>query len=432
MSEPTLQATDESAAPPAPAPRKKRHVVRWIVIGVVALALVAGGLVVFFTLRAAGAETNRAYSRTVAATSGTQTQTVSVSGTLAPKNQANLSFTVSGTITHVYVKVGDEVKKGQKLAAIDPADLQDAVDLAQANATAASTSYDETRSASGATTASIKAASARVDSAKAQLAAAKTNLKNAVLLSSIDGTVSALSVSVGDTVSGSGSGSGSGGGGGGGSSQYGSSSSTSSAQISVISTATWQVNASVGSADLGSLKAGQKVAVTPDGTREPLEGTVASVGIVASGTATNGSATFPVVIDISGTRTDLYSGTNADAVVTTATADDVLTVPTLAITTVDGQTQVTLDKNGEQVAQPVTTGRVFGANTEITEGLSAGDQVFITIRAPAGTSGDTGGGSIFGGGGNGGLGGLGGVGGTGGRGGGGAGGARPGGTGGNR
>ena len=433
MSELTPDETVAAATAPVPtapveylpAP-KKRHLGRTIAITLVALALVIGGVVTILVMQnSASDQSSQSMTRIAAAQRGTQTTQVSLSGTLAPRTQADLNFAVNGTVTKVYIKVGDQVTKGQKLAAIDNSDLKDAVSLAQANLTSANASYTEAVD-NNVSSASIKAAQARVDSSKAALDSAKKDLANAVLKSSINGTVAALNLTVGDTVGSAGGGGGGASGGAGGSSS--STTASSGTQVSVISTSTWKVNATVGSADLGSLKAGQKASIQTDAATQPLDGTVASIGIVATATSTNGAATFPVVINVSGKQDNLYSGTTATAHVTTATADNVLTVPTMAITTVNGKTQVDRVTNpiaaadlaqGGMQDQPVdttpvdvTVGRVFGQNTEITAGLNEGDQVAITIavRQPTsnsntGNSGQRSGVQIGGPGGMGGLGG---------------------------
>lgn len=140
-----------------------------------------------------------------------------------------------------------------------------------------------------------------------------------------------------------------------------------------------------GSTDLSSIKAGQSVAVTPSGATESIKGTVASVGIVATSSSSDGTATFPVVINLSGTHSDLYSGTTASAVITTGTYDDVLSVATAAISTSDGKTRTKVDGTSTSVVE-VETGRVFGDSTEITSGFAEGDQVQITFTRSSGTS----------------------------------------------
>jgi macrolide-specific efflux system membrane fusion protein len=154
----------------------------------------------------------------------------------------------------------------------------------------------------------------------------------------------------------------------------------------IIATATWKLEGSIGAADLGSVKAGQKVAVTTDATTDELTGTVKSVGIVATSTSDDGTATFPVVINLSGTHTDLYSGTTASAVITTGSYDDVLTVPTAAIRSEDGKTVVTKVTDGSNTTTEVEVGKVFGSYTQITSGLSEGDSVLITFTRPTSTS----------------------------------------------
>ena len=412
----TADLTDPATVPP----KRRRFRMsgkKWLLLSVAFVVLVAAGVGGWMLSRSRSNTANQSTSRTVQATLGTQTQTVSLDGTLSPRKQSDVNFAVSGTITTVYVKAGDTVSKGQKLARVDETDLQDAVDVASANLTTANANYDEVVDNDG-SSAAIASAKAQVSSAKAALTSAEQDLSNAVLRSPIAGTVAAVNADEGDSVTGSGSSSSSKSSGSGGSSSSGSGSSsttstTSTAQFSVISTATWKLEGTVGSADLGSLKAGQSVEVTPSGATEAIKGTVASVGIVATSTS-DGAATFPVVINLSGTHKDLYSGTTGTAVITTGSYEDVLTVPTAAIRTENDKTVVTKVDGTATSTVEVTVGKVFGTYTQITKGLSEGDSVQITFTRPSGTStsgsnGDNGGGGFGGGGGlGGGLGGGGG------------------------
>jgi HlyD family secretion protein len=58
------------------------------------------------------------------------TQEVSESGTVQMGESVNLSFKTGGTIKNIYVKVGDKVSSGQKLAVLDTTQLL--IQLAQA------------------------------------------------------------------------------------------------------------------------------------------------------------------------------------------------------------------------------------------------------------------------------------------------------------
>jgi len=372
---------------------------RWLAVGMAAVVVLGGvGVGTYFLLRPATTSATRTFTRDVEVTKGDQTQTVSLDGTLSPRKQSDVNFSVSGTVTSVKVKAGDKVTKGQKLATIDDSSLQNAVDLAEANLTSAKANRTEIYDNDG-SSAAKKSANAQVTSAAAALTSAQDDLKDAVLRSPITGTVASVDIEVGDTVGSSSGGSTSG-------SSSLSSSSSSSASFVIIETSKWKVEGSIGAADLGSVKAGQKVSVTTDASTDALSGTVASVGIVATSTSDNGTATFPVAINLSGTQTDLYSGTTATAVITTGSYPDVLTVPTAAIRSESNKTVVTKVSGTQTSTVEVEVGKVFGSSTQITSGLSEGDTVRITFTRTAsstGSSSSSQGGFGFGGGLGGGL-----------------------------
>ncbi|HSK32693.1 MAG TPA: biotin/lipoyl-binding protein [Propionicimonas sp.] len=388
-------------SPPAPAASRGRFHMsgkRWLALGLAVAVLAGVGVGTWFLLKPTTNATTST-SRTVQVTKGTQTMTVALDGTLSPRKQSKVNFGVSGTVTSVKVKAGEKVTKGQKLATIDDSDLTDAVDLAEANLTTAKANLSDVYDNDG-SSAAVTSAKAQVSSARAALAQANQNLDDAVLRSPIAGTVASVSLEDGDTVTGSGSsGSGSSGG-----SSTSTTSTASTAQFVVISTSTWKLEGSVGSADLASLKAGQEVAISTDATTDELTGTVASVGIVATSTS-DGAATFPIVINLAGTHKDLYSGTTASAVITTGSYPDVLTVPTAAIRTEDAKTVVTKVTGTTTTTTEVTIGTVFGSFTEIKSGLAEGDSVQITFTRPSSTA-TSGSGSDTGGGFGGGLGGM--------------------------
>ena len=379
------QAPESSTAtenPPAPAKsggRSRMSARRWLVLALAVVVLAGVGVGTWFVLKPKATATGST-SRTVQVTKGTQTMSVAFDGTLSPRKQSNVNFSVSGTVTSVKAKAGQTVKENQVLATVDDSDLADAVDLAEANLTTAKANLSDVYDNDG-SSAAITSAKAQVNSAKAALAQANTNLDDAVLRSPISGTVASVSVEDGDTVTGSGSSSSS--------NSPGSSASTtataSTAQFVVISTSTWNLGGSVGSADLASIKAGQAVAITTDATTDKLTGTVASVGIVATSTS-DGAATFPIVIKLAGTHKDLYSGTTASAVITTGSYPDVLTVPTAAIRTENSRTVVTKVTGTTTATTEVTIGTVFGSVTEVTSGLAEGDSVQITFTRPTSTS----------------------------------------------
>ncbi|MBU9943018.1 MAG: HlyD family efflux transporter periplasmic adaptor subunit [Dermatophilaceae bacterium] len=379
------------------------------------------GLVLLVLAGAAGwwvwgrTATTTATPRTLTVQHGTVEQSVQATGTIVPATVSQVSFQSSGTVTTVPVKVGDAVVSGQALATIDPTALQQSVTLAQASLSAAQSGVNA--ATSGANSAS---AQAQLVAAQSKLASAQQALAAATITSPIDGLVAAVGVQVGSQVGSSGtstaaaitssrSGSGTAGAGNAGTTGNAAATSatagTSSAAITVISPSAWNVNAQVASADLGSLKQGMQAKVTPTGGNQPIFGTVTSIGLIAS-SSSSGTSVFPVTIGITGAQQGLYYGTGASVTITTAQLDNVLTVPTMAISSdVNGQASVSVLKNGEVTKVPVSLGRLFGNQTEVTKGLADGDEVVLPTFTRSSTSSSGSGGGGFGGLGGGGFGG---------------------------
>lgn len=376
----------EPTVPPEP-PRKRLRLRRilprtrraWWITGVsLALVLALGTWFLFFR---GGASSSTTY-RTVTVAKETLKATVSASGTMNPARQADLSFSSSGEVTSVDVEVGDTVKKGAKLATIDDSSLQIAVTSARADLTAAKETLADLEDSDASDTA-IAAAEATVEVKRNALAQAKDDLAAATLKAPFAGVVAEVNIAEGDSV-GSGSNSGAV------AAAAATSTSSSSGAITLISKGTFTVSTSVSNSDVGSIKKGMQATITPTGASESVFGTVTSVGVVASSSSSSsGSATFPVQIKVTGTHKDLLAGSSASVVITTAQLTDVISVPTQAISTVNGKTVVTKLVDGAEVQTEVTIGQVVGTATVITEGLSEGDQVVVgsfRVAQASGTS----------------------------------------------
>jgi multidrug efflux pump subunit AcrA (membrane-fusion protein) len=342
-------------------------------------------------------------------------QTVATTGTVAYATTSDQSFTVGGTVASVPVTVGASVHAGDVLATADSAALASA--LAQANSTLA-TAQAKVAADTSASSTQLAADQASVSAAQAAVASAQADLSKATLTSPIDGTVSALTLTPGEQLGstgaaaggagaggGAGSGASSSGASGGASQGGGASSSSSTAQVEVVSTGHYVVDATVDDTQVGQLAVGQTAGITlADGS--VTSGTVTSVGLVAS--STSGVASFPVTVTVTGTPTGLYAGSVLPVVVVTKTVPDALAVPVGALHRTSSGTTVTVDKNGTRTTRTVSTGLVSSGQVQITDGLAAGEKVVVTsvrVTAPAGTTGTTRTGTRTGGGGFGGGGG---------------------------
>jgi HlyD family secretion protein len=112
------------------------------------------------------------------------TSKVTASGEVRPVKFYNLTAEVSGRITNIYVREGDDVKKGQPLIKVDPTQLAEqvagsaaGVSSSQADASAASVAVDTAQNNVYTSQASLNSAEADMERSKADLNLAQANLK---------------------------------------------------------------------------------------------------------------------------------------------------------------------------------------------------------------------------------------------------------------
>ncbi|MBV9822748.1 MAG: efflux RND transporter periplasmic adaptor subunit [Actinobacteria bacterium] len=223
---------------------------------------------------------------------------------------------------------------------------------------------------------------AQIDAAAADLVLAQRNLSAAVLTSPISGTVAAVAIQRGQTVS------------------------ANSGSITVVGGGREQVSTTVSLADVDSVKVGDPATVTVDGVAAPLPGRVSSIGLL--NTTTGSSTSYPVTVLLDPTTAKLFDGSGASVTIRVATVKGVLTVPSSAVHTTGRLPTVTVIRNGKASTTGITVGAVGSDRTEVRSGLSAGDQVVLaTLGTPLPSSDSTtnrrfisgfGGGGTFGGG----------------------------------
>ncbi|WP_240724143.1 biotin/lipoyl-binding protein [Frankia sp. B2] len=199
----------------------------------------------------------------------------------------------------------------------------------------------------------LAADQAAIDAAVAQVALAQQNLAETTLTSPVTGTVAAVSISPGMTV--------------------GAFSSTNA--ITVLGAGGKQVVTTVPLSAVDLVRPGDRADVTVDGVSTPLTGTVSSIGVLNS--TTGSTTTYPVKIALAATRTKLFDGTGATVSIVVREVRNMLTVPTSAVHRVGGLSTVSVLRKGKAVTVRVTTGAVGADRTEVTSGLTAGNQVIL-------------------------------------------------------
>jgi multidrug efflux pump subunit AcrA (membrane-fusion protein) len=231
------------------------------------------------------------------------------------------------------------------------------------------------------------------------------------LIAPISGTITAVNGSVGDSVSGSSSSStGSGSTGSGSSDTSGGAGSSTTGATSASSTSSSSSTSSTGFVTIENLKALQVVAgfAEADATKiavgQPATITLAALSstevagsvtaISPTSTVSSNVVTYDVTITLKNPPSDVLDGMTADASVVVATAENVLVVPSAAVTTTGSISTVTLLKDGKDITTTVTTGLVGSSTTEIVSGVAVGatlvEQTATVSPSSTGSGGPTG------------------------------------------
>ncbi len=160
----------------------------WVVVSILALALSACGALA---------------TPTPAITEPTPTPVieagVNASAVVVPLDIIQLGFTTVGRATAVEVKIGDQVTAGQMLVQLDTAIIEAQITEAEFNLQALEIQLTKlTRNV--ATERDRNIAKANVEAAKAKLDSIKAQLANSTLIAPVGGTVTAVDISVGETI----------------------------------------------------------------------------------------------------------------------------------------------------------------------------------------------------------------------------------------
>jgi HlyD family secretion protein len=334
---------------------------------------------------------------------GDITQAVTATGTVKPVTTVQVGTYVSGPIIAIDVDFNSPVRKGQRVARIDPASFQVKVQRAEANlATSrarvrkaladlelkrltlernrelraqnflAETELDAAKSDHEQAAAQIALEEAGVQQAEAELEEARINLRYTDILSPVDGVVVSRSVDVGQTVA---------------------ASFQTPTLFEIAQDLTkMQVNASVSEADIGVVREGQPASFRVDAFRDrTFRGVVKQVRN-APVTVEN-VVTYDVVIEVENPDLSLRPGMTAATAITTARAEDVLRSPLRALTfrprkdreapaSQDGGKLLWRVQGGDTLESiPVQTGLQDDAWVEVEgPGLAEGDEVAVALR----------------------------------------------------
>ncbi|WP_328469338.1 efflux RND transporter periplasmic adaptor subunit [Actinoplanes sp. NBC_00393] len=293
--------------------------------------------------------------RTLTATQGTVTRTVTADGAVESASTATATFGTPGTVTSIKVKVGQTVAAGTLLARIDPADAQRELALARADLAAATHALDRAEAAGTDTTTAITAmtqAELAVDAAEA--AVAGTNL-----IAPVAGTVIAVNGSIGGP-------------------------SGSEGFVDLADLGKLQVRAAFSEAAATELKEGQSATVVWNA----LEGTETTGQVVAvdpAATKKDGVVTYGVAISLPNPPEGTRPGQTVSVSVVTGSVENAVTINSAAVTTISERRSVTVvGGDGKHEVRQIQVGLEGDEAYQVTSGLAAGERVIVPTASSTG------------------------------------------------
>ncbi len=373
---------------------------RWI--GVIILVLV----LIFGVWKLVSSKSSGIEYQTSVVTKGTVVSTISASGKVLTTNTLSINTQASGVVKKVYIKDGDKVFAGQKLAEIE---LDSDGTLANAKAYASLISAQNSVNSANNSYRSTQASLANIydqlkghdadetlaqketrtkaevsnDNAYDQMKSAQANLVSAsysyrstspIITAPFSGVVGSVGLVEGMVLSSSTS-----------------TTNVNSQRVAVIKGDSLPViNVSLSEVDVPKVIVGQKVTVILDSIIDKtFTGLVATVDRV--GATTSNVTSYNVNIKLDSDNAAILPNMAATADIIIDTATDILYVPSTALITQNGITYAKTLADGKEIDVEVVTGISSDTNTVITSGLAEGTTVITgTTTKTSATSSSTG------------------------------------------
>lgn len=375
-----------------------KKIAKWIVIvSVLAATMLAGRY--FFR-----SEDKTAYI-TETVTRGDISQTVSATGEISPSNLVAVGAQASGQIKKLYVKLGQQVKKGDLIAEIDSTTQ---VNTLNTNRAKLETYQAQLASAQIALRTAEKkyrreralwkenaTSQAELEDAQDKLAAAKasvTELKSSIkqtqiaintaeadlgytrILATMDGTVVAIPVEEGQTVN---------------------AVQSTPTIIQLANLETMLNKMQIAEGDITKVKAGQTVSFTI--LSEPDTPITATLDTIDPGLTTMSQGSYSNSTDTTSSAIYYYAralvpnpdgklsiGMTTQNTIEINGVKGVLTVPSITVKKREGKSFVrVLEGGGRAVEKEITVGLKDSMNTEVKSGLKEGDKVIVSEMSEA-------------------------------------------------
>lgn len=392
------------------------------------------GLIWFTTSKIISAQNTKPTYKTSKVSKGNIISTISASGSITSGNNTSIYTSASGEVTAVFVKNGDTVKQGQKIAQIKLdqdgqkkqtaawasylsaknsltsaqqnkitlenqllsaqrtlASSQDAVDKIN-DYTKSDLEKDNINTNLTIAKNSLNLAQQKYNSVDSTIAVAQAQVTSSwysyqqasnIIYAPASGVLTNFALTKGMSVANL-------------SSDSSNSNSDATQSVGIITNPNNQITASISltEIDVVKVKAGQKVSLTMDAFPD-LSFTGQVLAINTNGQSSSGVTSYPTIIVFDNSMANMYPNMSVSANILIDSKNDVLTIPTSAIQTSNDESIVKVLKDGQVSQVVVTTGLSDSTNTEIISGLNEGDTVVISTSTTTKTNSTTSTKSVF-------------------------------------
>jgi membrane fusion protein, multidrug efflux system len=310
---------------------------------------------------------------------------IDVTGTLAPKSEAEVKTEIPGLVKELYVTEWVRVHKGQPLAKISVAETEALVKRAQANLESARAallqvrvaadrserekqrvlklkeaglatqqSVDDAISDSEAAKAKIEAAKAQIRAGEEELAQARARLSKGLVRSPIDGVVALKDINIGSLTS---------------------DAAAAKPIFKIVDNRLMNLTVTVPSAEMAAVKLGQPLEFQTDGVPgKTFTGKVMFINPAVDAA----DRSLKVIAEVPNIPERLKGGLFAKGRIITGARKAVIQIPRGTLSGLDIErhsASILVYENGVARKRDVTTGAVAGDLIEITSGLKPGEQV---------------------------------------------------------
>lgn len=290
-------------------------------------------------------------------------KTITTSGTVQAQKSQTYVFTgsASAKVTEILVASGQTVAAGQVLARMDNSELLTRYIQSRSALNQARNNLDNIKLMGGRSVSylDIRNLEERVQVAEADYAQAQKNLAGVELKANFAGLVLSVSANVGDLAT--------------------------TMQITVIEPQNYYLEASLAESDVINIKLDMPVNLEVDAfAGQDFAGKVSEITLAPVVTANISS--YPIKINLEDTENKLRVGLSADAEIILEQKENVLTIPTAAVISRNGQNFVNKLNNGQLELVPVELGLIGDTQSEVTSGLQLDEEIVVSVIENSGAT----------------------------------------------